>query len=315
MNLATLQRQVARAVMTPLTPGERMRRKAPDGKSLSRVATAIIKPNDRLTSFERLEIYNRQYWFRVLDGFYDDFPGLRAVLGDRRFDAVAKAYLVDCPSRSFTMRDLGSRLESWLRKHSEYVVGSVVASRRHAGPKAIRSAVALARHPRLQLALDMIRLEWAEIETFDSAAESPVSAATLQNANPAKLHLKLQPYIRLLDLRYPVDDLLLAIKHDTATHVASNAMAERHKRKKVSAVARLKPVPTYLAVHQVDNMVYFRRLEREEFAILSALLRRKTLGRAIEAGFRNSRIPIQQQAAEASGWFHNWAALGWFVGG
>ncbi|HVM74583.1 MAG TPA: putative DNA-binding domain-containing protein [Candidatus Saccharimonadales bacterium] len=289
MNLATLQREVARAVMTPLTPSERMRRKAPNGKSLAKVAARIIKPNDRLTSFERLEIYNRQYWFRVLDGFSEDFPGLRAVLGDRRFDAVAKAYLTDCPSQSFTMRDLGSRLEAWLRKHPQFAAG------------------------RLQLALDMVRLEWAEIEAFDSAAEPPVTIAALQNVNPARLRLKLQPYIRLLDLRYPVDDLLLAIKHDTGTNVASNAMAERQKRKKVSAVARLKPVPTYLAVHRVENMVYFRRLEREEFAILSALQSGKSLARAIEAGFRKSRVPIAQQASDASAWFRNWAALGWFL--
>ncbi|HTZ31612.1 MAG TPA: DNA-binding domain-containing protein [Methylomirabilota bacterium] len=289
MNLATLQREIARAVMTPLAPSERMRRKSPNGKSMAKVAARIIKPNDRLTSFERLEIYNRQYWFRVLDGFYEDFPGLRAVLGDRRFDAVAKAYLTDCPSRSFTMRDLGSRLESWLRKHP-----------RRAGN-------------RLPLALDMVRLEWAEIEAFDSAAVTPVSIQTLQEAKPAKLRLKLQPYIRLLDLRYPVDNLLLAVKHDAGTNVASNAMAERQKRKKVAAVARLKPVPTYLAVHRVDNMVYFRRLEREESAILTALQRGNTLERAIEAGFRNSHTPIEQQASDASAWFRNWAALGWFV--
>ena len=289
MNLATLQRIVARAVMTPLTRSERMRRKAPNGKSLAKVAACVMKPNDRLSSFERLEIYNRQYWFRVLDGFYEDFPGLRAVLGDRRFDVVAKAYLTACPSRSFTMRDLGSRLESWLRKHP-----------RHAGN-------------RLQLALNMVRLEWAEIEAFDSAAESPVTLGDLQNANPSKLRFSLQPYIRLLDLRYPVDDLLLAIKHDAGTNVASNAMAERQKRKKVSAVARLRAVPTYLAVHRVDNMVYFRRLEREEFAILTALRDGKTLGRAIEAGFRRTRTPVEQQAANASAWFRNWAALGWFA--
>jgi hypothetical protein len=289
MNLATLQREVARAVMTPLTPSERMRRKAPNGKSLAKVAARIVKPNDRLTSFERLEIYNRQYWFRVLDGFSEDFPGLRAILGDRRFDAVAKAYLSDCPSRSFTLRDLGSRLEIWLRKHPRY-----------------------AGHSQ-QLALDMVRLEWAEIETFDSAGEPPVDLDSLQGANPAQLRLKLQPYIRLLDLRYPVDDLLLAIKHDTSTNVASNAMAERRRRKKVSAVARLKSVPTYLAVHRVDNMVYFRRLEREEFAILTALGKGKSLERAIESGFRKNRTPIEQQASDASAWFRNWAALGWFV--
>ena len=81
------------------------------------VASQIIKPNDRLTSFERLEIYNRQYWFRVLSAFAEDFPGLRAVLGGRRFDAMAKAYLIDCPSQSFTLRNLGSRLVNWLQKH------------------------------------------------------------------------------------------------------------------------------------------------------------------------------------------------------
>lgn len=289
MNLLTLQRHVARAVMTPLTPSDRMRRVAPGGRSASALARKIIKPNDRLTSFERLEIYNRQYWFRVLDAFSDDFPGLRAILGDRRFDALAKHYLVDCPSRSFTMRDLGSRLEPWLRKHPRYAPG------------------------RLQLALDMVRLEWAEIETFDSASEPPVTAAVLVGADPAHLRFRLQPYIRLLELRYPVDDLLLAIKHDASTNLASNAMQERQKRKKVSAVARLQPVPVYLAIHRLDNTVYFRRLDREEFTILSALQKGRTLERAIVAGFRSSNLPAQERAAHVAAWFRNWASLGWFV--
>ena len=81
MKLLSIQRQMARAVMTPLTNSERMRTVAPNGRSMRAVASQIIKPNDRLTSFERLEIYNRQYWFRILSGFAEDFPGLRAVLG------------------------------------------------------------------------------------------------------------------------------------------------------------------------------------------------------------------------------------------
>jgi hypothetical protein len=289
MNLLTLQRQVARAVMTPLTPSERMRRVALDGRAMSAVVKQIIKPNDRLTSFERLEIYNRQYWFRVLDAFSDDFPGLRAILGDRPFDVLAKHYLADCPSRSFTMRDLGSRLESWLCKHPQYAPG------------------------RMQLALDMVRLEWAEIETFDSASEPPVTAAILVGGDPAKLRLRLQPYIRFLDLRYPVDDLLLSIKHDSSTNVASNAMEERHRRKKVSAVARLKPTAVYLAIHRLDNTVYFRRLDREEFTLLSALRRGHTLERAIVAGFRAGDMPAPERASNVAAWFQNWASLGWFV--
>ena len=58
-----LQRLIAGVVMRPLARNDGMQAKAADGRSMKSVAAGIIKPNDRLTSFERLEIYNRQYWF------------------------------------------------------------------------------------------------------------------------------------------------------------------------------------------------------------------------------------------------------------
>src|SRR5260370_18904124 len=117
MKLATLQRAVARAVMQPLTRSERMQRSAPGGGRMSSYAARFIKPNDRLTSFERLEIYNRQYWFRVLGGMAEDFPGLRAVLGGQRFEFIGKAYLTECPSPFFTLSNLGAHLETWFRQN------------------------------------------------------------------------------------------------------------------------------------------------------------------------------------------------------
>jgi hypothetical protein len=288
MNLLNIQRRMARAVMAPLSANERMRNVAPDGRSMRTVAGEFIKPNDRLTSFERLEIYNRQYWFRVLDSFSEDFPGLRAVLGDSRFEAVAKAYATDCPSRTFTLRNLGSRLEQWLRKHSSWA-GS--------GQK---------------LALDMVRLEWADIEAFDGKAVPALRPEDLSGVTGTKLRLKLQPYIQLLDLHYPVDDLLLGVRDDGDTEFASNAFNERHKRKKVLAVARLKPTPIFLAVHRLDFSVYFRRLEQEEFVLLSSLQQSKSLSHAIESAFRKSSIPPARRLADVERWFHTWAALGWF---
>jgi hypothetical protein len=288
MKLLSLQRRMARAVMMPLTRSEGMRRLAVNGRPMRKVAAEFIKPNDRLTSFERLEIYNRQYWFRVLSSFGEDFPGLRAVLGDRRFDALAKAYIVGCPSHSFTLRNLCSRLEPWLRKHPSW-----------AGP-------------REKLALDMVRLEWADIEAFDGKAEPALTLQDLAGATPAQLRLRLQPYIQLLDLRYPVNDLLLAVRDDEDTDFASNAFNERRKRKKVLAVAHLKPSPIFLAVHRLDDSVYFRRLDREEFIILNEVRGGKTLNQTIEAAFRNSSIAAAERPSYIQHCFHTWAALGWF---
>jgi Putative DNA-binding domain len=295
MKLLELQRTMARAVMQPLTASENMQRRAPGGGSMKRYAARFIKPNDRLTSFERLEIYNKQYWFRILSSMSEDFPGLRAVLGERRFDAMAKAYLVANPSRSFTLRNLPSQLVRWLRKNPKWAGKSQT------------------------LALDIARLEWADIEAFDGKAEPPLRQEDLSSADgaqitaPAKLKLALQPYLRLLDFQYPVDDLLLEVrKADEDTDFASNAFTERRKRKRVRAVAKLKPSPVFLAVHRLDNSVYFRRLEPEEFAILTALRDGKALGTAVESAFRNNKIAAGERPEKAQIWFATWAALGWF---
>src|SRR5262249_4827299 len=86
MNLDELQRAVFEVIRQPLTDSEGMREQTLDGRPVKGIVDGIVKPNDRLTSFERLEIYNRVYWFRILSALAEDFPGLRAVIGQTRFD-------------------------------------------------------------------------------------------------------------------------------------------------------------------------------------------------------------------------------------
>ncbi len=87
MNLESLQREMAAAVMQPLTADEQMRSHAADGRAMSDVAESFIAPNSRLNAFERLEIYNRQYWFRILGALAEDFAALNAVIGSRHLIA------------------------------------------------------------------------------------------------------------------------------------------------------------------------------------------------------------------------------------
>jgi hypothetical protein len=291
MSLLSIQRTMARAVMQPLTRSERMSGVAPNGEAMSKYAARIIKPNDRLTSFERLEIYNRQYWFRLIAGLTEDFPGLQAILGNRRFEQLSNAYLTECPSRSFTLRNLGRRLEGWLKKNPRWA-GS-----------------------RQGMALDMIRLEWADIEAFDGQAEPPLKTEDFAAADSggANLRLRLQPYVQLLSLRYPVDTLVLKIKGlNDDTEFSSNAFRERRKRKHVQAIARLKPAQIFLAVHRVDYSVYFRRLDVHEYRLLAAIQQGKTLGQALHASFAKTDRSSQPSPEQITAWFQNWASLGWF---
>src|SRR5260370_30438062 len=113
-------------------------------------------------------------------------------------------------------------------------------------------------------------------------------------------------------MKSPGVDLVLEVrKEDEDTDFTSKAFQEKRKRKRGQAVAKLKPAPIFLAVHRMDSSVYFRRIEPEEFAILSALRAGKPLGKAVGAGLRKTAIPLEQRGPSVQQWFQNWAALGW----
>ena len=83
-------------------------------------AAEFIKPNDRLSSFERWKSTTASIG-SLLDCLCEDYPGLRAVLGERKFLKLATAYLARYPSDSFALRDLGSRLEKFLLDEPQWV--------------------------------------------------------------------------------------------------------------------------------------------------------------------------------------------------
>ena len=204
---------------------------------MDKVAAEFIKPNDRLTSFERLQLYNRMYWFRLLDAIRDDCPGLLAALGERAFSRLAQAYLERRPSRSFTLRDLCSRLERFIRR---------------------QSAAHGARGPR-----------WLPRSRGSSGRRrSPLTASRGRSSRhrasrrtpPSRLRLGLQPYVTLLALRYPIDTYVIAVKRrDALRSEASNTPDARPRSTgRSGSVARPRPRRTFVAVHRHHNRLYLQ---------------------------------------------------------
>jgi hypothetical protein len=65
----------------------------------------------RTTPVERLEIYREQFWLRHRSSLVEDFPGVSGILGRRAWAALIEGYLEAHPPHSYTLRDLGLRLE------------------------------------------------------------------------------------------------------------------------------------------------------------------------------------------------------------
>jgi hypothetical protein len=273
---------MAAVIMQPLAQDDNMRSDAGE------TATALIKPNERLTAFERLEIYNRQYWWRLLGNFRDDFPGLAAVLGDARCEQLAVAYLEACGSISWNLRDLGQQLPAFIRAHP------------------------LLTAPHTQLAFEMASVEWARVEAFDGPARPPIDVSSLAGVDPDKLRLGLQPHITLLELTFPIDDLLRKLKESHSdSNVASNAVASAHTKRRPRLSTRPTRKPVYLAVHRLDNSVYYKRLEREAFRLLTALRKGETLGTACELAFFDSPHAATDASSLVQKWFATWTRFSW----
>jgi hypothetical protein len=277
--------------MNPLTPQDTTSKELSDGTLTNDLATRIVKPNDRLSSLERLQIYNRQYWFRLLDCLYDDFPGLRAVVGEKHFRELSVAYLNAHPSQSFTLRNLGEKLPRFLEQRKEF----------------------LGRSKRL--ALQMAHFEWAQIVAFDDPGWPALDPATIFGGNFDTAVLHLQPYISLLELDYPLDDYILAVKKEES-HRSEAARNERSPSVKEEHVALPKASKTYLAVHRHQNSLYYKRLDRAAFALLRSLKSGEALGPACEkaAQLLNEDICNENECAPTiQGWFAEWSSLQWLT--
>lgn len=285
-SLKSTQRLFLKMVRQPLTGNYRLK-PMPKSGSLSRKSVhGLIKSNDILQAEERLELYARQYWFRIIDSLIEDFPGVRAILGEKRFDALIEDYIARCPSRSYTLRNLGSRFPGYLKLQ--------LHSSRHAD----------------RAALEMAKLEWEKIEAFDAAEYSPLDPEALTLAS-AKLQL--QPHVRLLTLDYPVDDWLVRLNREEWRAEASNAVDASGLRQR--RVRNGKPVfrskRVQVVVHRHEFRVYFKRVEPEAFALLQLLQKGIALESALQRVVKRSPRTTAWWQRQLSKWFAEWSALHW----
>ncbi len=133
---------------------------------------------------DRLRIYANAYRLRLHEVLGNDFPVLRAWIGEAAFAALADEYLRAYPSRHPSVRHFGRHFAAWLQR--------------------CNTAPGQA---------DLARFEWAQGEVFD-AADAPVLAmdalARLPPTAWPVLRLRLLPALRLLRLPSAVPARIVA---------------------------------------------------------------------------------------------------------
>ena len=253
-------------------------------------AEDIIKPNDRLTSFERLEIYNRQYWFRMLSALVRGFPrpARRSSATAASKDGMSNTYM----TARRTPSPFAISARGWNRG-----CGSILST----SPETSRSRSTW--------------FGWNGRRSRRSMKRAPAAYRSRPARAWAGSTFQLQPHIRLLDLSLS--------RRQPADQGSQRTGRDRHRQQRghganpfpLAPTSRLpNPERIFLAVHRADNTVYFKRIDQEAFTILCALRDGMTLSSAVDEVDWSGRNP-EEAMADVQKWFAYWSAAGWFCKG
>lgn len=177
--LKKTQQWFASVIVRPIDEDSRMNPISPSGELMQEEAFDYIVPSPSLRPAQRIELYNQQYWWRLLGVLQDAFPLVTRLFGFHDFNIqIGKPYLDKYPPKTWTLNVLGDQLPQWIEE--EY----------HANDK--------------QLILDAAQLDCALNQAFFAKHITPVNAADLAEGVDQILQrrLRLQPHVFLFKWRY-----------------------------------------------------------------------------------------------------------------
>lgn len=145
----------------------------------------------RAGASERVDVYVEGYRLRLLEVLEDNFPGLRALLGNEEFDRCGRAYIDAHPSRHPSVREFSRQVSAFLRRHPDY-----------------SSRAALA---------EMADFELAQADVFDAADAEIATIETLASLSPESwpgMRFTLHPSARTLALSWNIPAVWSALDQD-----------------------------------------------------------------------------------------------------
>ena len=114
--LSDFQGWFSQASSRPLLPGNATRPRGIKGASLRLEAEARLQSNNGMSGLERLEVYNRQYWFRLITCMQEDFICAVHVMGLDKFNEWVIRFLDAHPAISPYLADLDRKFPIYLEK-------------------------------------------------------------------------------------------------------------------------------------------------------------------------------------------------------
>jgi hypothetical protein len=201
-----------------------------------------LRGNARESAETMFGIYRNAYWSRLVEALGNDFPALKALMGDQAFDRMARAYIAKHPSEHASIRWAGRKLAAFLAREAPYCNEPWFA--------------------------DMARFDWALAFAFD-APDAPAAGLADLACVPAEfwgsIRLRFHPTLDAFRISAPVDEARPQLLEDADIALDRQARCARA-----------------IMVWRVEHDVKVRTIDLLELSALEAMRTGATFGETCE---------------------------------
>lgn len=279
--LENLQEWFASLITRPLLKNDHINPIAPSGLVITKEAAQYITPSPTLRPHQRLQIYNQQYWWRLLNVLQTNFPLLVRLFGIQSFnDTIAVPFLSKYIPDHWSLNNLGARLPQWIQEDYQ--------------------------GKDKQLVYDAAYLDWIFAVSFLTTQYPPLDLNLLSQQDPDTLltvPFCLQPHLFLLKWDYDLLTFRDLVINEGEDHWIDHDFPALNKEKTY-----------YFAIFRnVKTNLAWKDLKQNEYLLLQQFGKGISIEEACDWISELEPEKQQEMTSHLQQWMQEWTRLGWLT--
>lgn len=280
-SLKSTQEWFANVITSQLEENSTINAMAPSGMLIAEEAARYVVPSSTLSPHLRMQIYNQQYWWRLLKTLHENFPIAVRLFGYQAFnETIGIPFLLKYPPTHWSLSLLGERLPKWITE--EY----------HAPDK-----------PLIQNA---IQLDWAFMASFIAPQQPALDMSQLNQGNLEHLlsyTFYLQPHLYLFSWDYDLFGFReLFLKQDVDYWTDNN----------FPSLPKGKPYH-FVLYRSAKNFISWKEISVAEYLLLNALKNGSSIEAACDLLEKQENSIFEQAVQHLQRWLQEWVRKGWLT--
>jgi hypothetical protein len=277
VNLKETQKWFAGIITRPIDEDSHMNPISPAGIPMVEEAPLYIAPSHTLQPAQRIELYNQQYWWRLLNTLQEVYPLVLRLFGYHDFNqSIGIPYLVKYPPCHWSLVVLGDYLPQWVQE--EY------------------------RASDRQLILDATKIDHAFNACFIAPAFEKINDVGNAEALLSQT-LYLQPYVQLFSMDYHLFQFRKEFLLQEPEYWIENDFPKLARER------------TYYFVlyRNRNNDLCWNEISEGEYRLLSQFRQGTSIDNACQWLEWQSGTLYEEAHKHLHLWFQEWTARGWLT--